>query len=280
MKFNATYAGSVYSMTDGTLYDFSDGAFYGVSGYAYVDEEYITDSPRVALTGYYLESSRGNIGYQTKSGKYIILSEGWEKVGVAPIAQYSQTQAQALVNKIIRNNKIIISNNLLCARFANRLSEAERSRVRELQQRLVQRDDALKGQGLTKDVQTSYPAGYAELSAYLDALMAGETIGIATWAFIVIAAVVIAGLGTAAYFAYKSLADESEQDVKYSKELTSILTAKLTEEEYQQLKDETKGIVTKAKIKQALGSYWNALKWVAIGVGGYALYKIIKNNML
>lgn len=278
MKFNVTYAGQVYAMTGGTLYDFRDGYFSGVSGSAYIDDSVYVDSLRVALTGYYLESVRGNIGYQTKSGKYIILNEGWQHVGEVAIAQYSQTQAQALVNKIIKNNKLIISNNLLCARFADRLSEAEKSRVRELQTRLMSRNAALKDNGLTKDVQSSYPSGYAELSAYLDALMSGETIGVATWVVVVIAATVIAATATAAYFAYKSLAAESEQDVKYSKELTSILTSKLTEEEYQQLLDETKGIVTKARIRQALGSYWNALKWVALGVGALALYKIIKDK--
>ena len=105
--------------------------------------------------------------------------------------------------------------------------------------------------------------------------MAGEAIGVATWVIIVVACVVIAGMGTAAYFAYKSLADESEKDVKFSKELTATLVSKLTPEEYEQLKAETKDIVTKARIKQSLGSYWNVLKWVAIAFAGYTAYKMI-----
>lgn len=266
MKFEPTYQGRVYSMTGGVLYQY-DGTLYG-TGIAEL-------SVRVALTGYSVTSKKGTVAYQTTSGYYIVLSEGWQQVGTAPIAQYSESQAQALVNKIIKNNKTIICNNLLCARYANRFSPDEQSQIRALQARLQARNESLQAGGLTTDVQTQYPAGYAELSAYLDALMAGEAIGVATWVVIVVACVVIAGMGTAAYFAYKSLADESEKDVKFSKELTATLVSKLTPEEYEQLKNETKGIVTKARIKQSLGSYWNIVKIIAIAFAGYTAYKMI-----
>lgn len=269
IDFNATYQGRVYASQGGIIYSLIDGLFKGVG----VD----LNTPRVTLTGYTAVSSRGSVGYQTKSGEYIILSEGWEYIGNAPIMQYSQTQAQAQVNKIIANNKIIISNNLLCARYAQKLTEEQRAAVRTLQSRLMERNAALQNQGLTTNVQSSYPAGYAELSPYLERLMSGEAVGIATWVVVVIAATVLAATATAAYYWYKSLADESEQDVKYSKELTQILTSKLTEEEYAQLLDETKGIVTKSKIKAALGSYWGIAKTLLIGgAAAYAAYKIIK----
>lgn len=264
------YIGAVMQAEDGILYEYSNGVLAG-SGIG-------SQSLRVVLTGYTVVSSRGTTGYQTSSGYYIVMSDGWEQVGTAPVAQYSETQAQALVNKIIKNNKLILSNNLLCARFANKLTYEQQAAVRGLQSRLNARNAALQADGLTKDIQTSYPAGYAELSAYMDALMSGEAVGIATWAVIVIAAVVIAGMGTAAYFAYKNYADESEKDVKYSKELTQILTSKLTEEEYQQLLSETKGIVTKARIKQALGTSWSWLRYGALAVAVVAGYKLIKSK--
>ena len=271
MKFEATYQGRVYSMNSGVLYQY-DGTLYGTA----VDGQ----SVRVALTGYSVTSKKGTVAYQTTSGYYIVLSEGWQQVGIASIAKYSESQAQALVNKIIKNNKTILCNNLLCARYANRFTESEQAQIRSLQARLQARNESLQAGGLTKDVQTNYPAGYAELSAYLDALMAGEAIGIAvsTVVWIVVACVVVAGLGTAAYFAYKTLADESEKDVQFSKELTATLVSKLTPEEYEQLKAETKGIVTKARIKQSLGSYWNIIKWVAIAFAGYTAYKMIKQR--
>lgn len=279
MNFNATYQGKVYALAGGILYSFSDGVLKGVQVSANIDDNTYVNRHQVALTGYYVISKSGNVGWQTTSGEYIIMNEGWEYMGVVPIMKYSQKQAQALVNKIIKNNKIIIQNNLLCARYANKLTEDQKADVRQLQYRLQARDKALQAGQLTTDIQTSYPAGYAELSAYLDALMLGESIGIATWAVVVIACTVIAATATAAYFAYKSYADESEKDVKFSKELTSILTSKLTEEEYQQLLAETKGIVTKARIKQSISSYGNILWIAAIGVGGVLLYRWLQTKM-
>ena len=276
MKFDATYVGRVYSLVGGTLYRFSDGYFRGVSASANVDGDVYQNAQRVALTGYSVESAKGNVGYQTTGGSYIILSEGWQQTGIVSISRYSDTQANKLIKKIIDNNKIILRNNLLCARFVGKLTYDQQSQVRELQSRLQARNDALQAEGLTQDVRTSYPSGYAELAGYLDALMKSDIIGIASWVVIVIAAVVIAGMGTAAYFAYKSLAEESEKDVKFSEDLTRTLVSKLTDEEYQQLLNETKGIVTKAKIKQAFGSYWNVIKVAAFAVAGYSAYKLIK----
>lgn len=270
MNFDAIYQGKVYSMAGGILYSLVNGTFKGVG----VD----VNTPRVALTGYTATSSRGSVGYQTTSGEYIILSDGWQFVGNAPIMQYSQSAAQAQVNKIIKNNKAIICNNLLCARYASKLTADQQADVRTLQNRLMARNSALQDAGLVSNVQTSYPAGYAELSAYLDALMQGEAIGVATWV-VVIAATVIAATATAAYFTYKYLANESERDVKYSKQLTATLVSKLTEEEYQQLLDETKGMLTKSKIKSLVRGSWGTIKIAAVVVGAYTIYKIIKSRL-
>ena len=274
MTFNATYKGKVMQGT-GALYQYRDGYFAGVA--TAFDGNAVSRS--VVLTGYTETSARGSKGYQTTDGRFIILSEGWEQVGVQAVAQYSQSQAQALVDKIIKNNRTIICNNLLCARYANKLSEEQKGMVRSLQSRLQTRNSALQAEGLTTDIQTSYPAGYAELSAYLDALMSGESVGVATWVVVVIAATVLAASATAAYFAYKALADESEKDVKYSKELTAALVAKLTPEEYEQLLNETKGIVTKARIKQSLSSYSKVLLVGGLLVGGALLYRYIKGRL-
>lgn len=271
IEFNATYQGRVYAMTGGIVYDLIDGYFKGTGTEGY--------DRRVELTGYTAVSARGSVGHQTTSGSYIILSEGWQYIGNAPIVKYGVSAAQAQVNKIIKNNKKIISNNLLCARYADKLTDDQRATVRALQNRLMARNAALQDQGLTTNVQSSYPAGYAELSVYLGALMNGEGVGVATWVVVVIAATVIAATATAAYYWYKNLADESERDVKYSQELTQILTSKLTEEEYQQLLNETKGIVTKSKIKASLRGGWGALQTIAMIAGGYAIYKIIKEKL-
>ena len=257
-------------MQGGVLYDYRDNAFYGVGVDIAVRQ--------VTLTGYTETSAKGTVGYQTTSGKYIVLSEGWQQIGTVAVAKYSQSRAQAYADKICKNNMQIMRNNLLCARFASRFTEEEQSNIRALQRRLMNRNAALSDQGLTKDVQTSYPKEYAELSGYLEALMNGEAIGVATWVVVVIAVTVLAATATAAYYLYKSLADESEADLKYSKELTATLVSKLTPEEYQQLLDETKGLLTKSKIKQLVRTTSNWIWIAAIFVGGAFAYKFLRQQ--
>lgn len=234
-------------------------------------------------TGYYYDTDGMTIYVQTDSGMYLIVdlnSPEWSfTTDVVRPKTYTQTQAQYLVNKIIRNNDQILKNNLVCARYANIFTNAQKQQIRELQERLQERNKALQAEGLLTSVQTSSPEGYAELAPYLDKLMSGGGIGLATWAVVVIAATVVAATATAAYFAYKSFADESEQDVKFSKELTAILAEKLTPEEYEQLLNETKGIVTKARIKQAVSSYGTVFMIAGAAVGGFLLYKFLKEYM-
>lgn len=249
----------------GTAYNYNQGTSAGTcTGYYYTDGDVV-----------YAQMTNG--GYAVVENIY---SPEWDFMATnAAIMQYSQPQAQALVNTIIKNNQKIICNNLLCARFANKLTGKQRQQVRELQERLQVRNNALQAEGLCDGVQTSHPAGYAELSAYMDKLMSDGGIGVATWVVVVIAATVIAATATAAYYAYKALADESERDVKFSDDLTRTLTSKLTEEEYQQLLNETKGIVTKSKIKQSLRNYSGIITAVALGVGSAMLYKWLKNRL-
>lgn len=270
MTLDATYRGRVYELAQGEVYTLRpDGRFaYASAVYDFVS--------RVCLTGYTETSISGNKGYQTTSGGYIFLSDGWREVGTQAVMQYSQAQAQALVQKIIQNNITILCNNLLCARYAKRFGVEQQQQIRDLQNRLQARDNALQAGGLTENVETSYPQEYVELSPYLDALMAGETIGVATWVVVVIVATVVGATATAAYFAYKSLADESEADVKFSKELTSALVSKLTPEEYERLKQETKGLLTKSKIKQMIRTSSDWLLYGSLAVGGWALYKMLK----
>lgn len=267
MNFDATYQGAVMRMQNGEMYTLREDGLFAFAGASY---DYVV---QVTLTGYTATGARGNIGYQTTYGEYIFLEDGWQKVGVRALAKYSQAQAQALVDKIIRNNKQILCNNLVCARFASKLTEEQQELVRDLQTRLNERNNALQSGGLCTAIESNYPAGYAESASYLDKLINREAIGVASWVVVVIAASVIAATATAAYFAYKEFAEESEQDIKYSKELMSVLASKLTEEEYQMLLNETKGIVTKARIKQAASSYSNALWIVAIICSSIFVYR-------
>lgn len=275
MIFNATYAGHVFQMENGEVYTINSSGQFAYTG-AQLDGQQTSRIVTVILTGYSTTTPKGNTACQTTSGGYIFLKDGWQDKGTSYVSRYSQSQAQKLVNTIIKNNKIIIQNNILCARFANKLDAEQKQTLYNLQLRLQARNSALINQGVCANVQTSYPKGYADMEAYLDNFMKNGGVGISTLVVIVVSAIVIASLSTAAYFAYKSFANESERDVRYSKELTKVLTGKLTEDEYQQLLAETKGIVTKARIKQSLSSTGSLLMVGLAAIGGYFIYQYIK----
>lgn len=277
LKYDPSMAGAkLAAVNDNVQFHSEPGKGYGTA----VDA---TAGDYIICTGYYYLVS-GYAYVQSTAGWYAVVDfgdmTGWQlTANYAQLPRATATQAQVLVQRIIDNNKAIIRNNLLCARYANRFTAQEQQLIRALQQRLQARNEMLQAGGLCKDIETSYPAEYVELSPYLEKLMAGEAVGIATWVVVVIAATVVTATATAAYFTYKSLADESEKDVQFSKELTATLVNKLTEEEYQQLLDETKGMLTKAKIKALVSGGIGSLKWVALAAGAYVIYKVVKQNL-
>lgn len=248
----------------GTVYNMRANEYQICTGWYYGDQNFL-----------YLQTTNGLYA------AYDPEKDDWKMSGYADgaLKEYTTSQAQHYVDGIIRNNWEIVKNNLICARYANKFTKQQRANIVELQKRVNNRQNVLKEAGICDDFKTSSPEGYAELGSYLDTLMKNGGVGIATWAIVLISATIIAGLGTAAYYAYKQYYDQSEADIKYSKELMAVLAQKLTPEEYNQLLKETKGIVTKAKIKQALGSYGNVLKWAVFAFAGYAAYRVIKNNM-
>lgn len=249
---------------------------------------YLTSS----LEGYNMEiymyppgkivTATGIIYYQSEDIIYLQIAENptlcilfdgnnleWQGVSRSN-ATYTQAQAQDVVNGIIRNNKYILNNNLLCARFVNKLTKEQRKILYNLQKRLQERDTALREGEVFSQMGEGYPEGYSEFSSDLEAFMKNPGIGVAVSTIIAICvtAVVIGSLSTAAYFAYQAYYKESEQDVKYSKELTATLQAKLTEEEYQQLLQETAGLLTKQRITQQIASIGGNLKnLLLVGLG-------------
>lgn len=194
----------------------------------------------------------------------------WEYLG-ASTKTISVGQAQDVINGIIRNNQYILNNNLLCARFANKLTTAERQMLYNLQYRLEQRNKALQNDELLSAQTEGYPEGYSEFGSELESFMRNPGIGLVTLsatAIIFVSAVVVGALSTAAYFAYKAYYNESAQDVKYSRQLTETLQSKLTEEEYRQLLQETAGLLTRQKITQQIASIGSNLKnLLLVGLG-------------
>ena len=156
MGYEAQYKGVVMRGVDLPIYSYwADGnmrSAYPTTGAA----QY------VKLTGYTQISKRGNLHYQTTDGYFIYLPDGWTEYTQVNLPNYSQSQAQALVNKIIKNNITITQNNLVCARYASRFSPEQQQLIRDLQNRVVARENALKNEGLCTDIQASYPRGYVE----------------------------------------------------------------------------------------------------------------------
>ena len=276
MGFSKDVSGIIVKQTsaDAFVYNKTDKGFAGTAAEyngSIVVHQY-------ALTGWWEYSQKSGLHfYATTSTRtwsdgtthtdYIVLSEGWSATGQS--LEISGVKSQDIVTTIVNNNKRIFENNLLCARFASKLNASQRQTLYDLQTRLQNRNAQLLNDGLVTIKQQSAPAGYTQLQSYMTSFMANDgAIGSAVVAYIVISAVVIASLSTAAYFAYKYYAEESTKDVKFSDDLTKALVAKLTPEEYEQLMSETKGLVTKATLKERFSSN---IKWWLLGGGALAI---------
>lgn len=227
------------------------------------------------LSGYYCNGQSG-IWLQVTTGEWVLNSE----CEITQKQQYSITAeyVQKMLNTIMANNKRIYENNLVCSRFASRLDESDRYKLAMLQERLTLRDTAIRLNANITDKKESYPKGYIECYNYLQQITGGVGVVVSTTAMIIIGAVVVASMAVAVFFAFRAWAIESEDDVKYSDDLTQTLLSKLTDEEYQQLKKETAGLITKAKLKGRFAGASGFAKWILIGVGCGFLYKSYKNR--
>lgn len=245
----------------------SDGGFYSTDDFEhFVEISTDLDNRQVlhVLTGFYFDG-KNETWYQDTDGFWC--HGGWT---------YEKSQksgnAQNLVNQIIKNNKKIYENNLLCASASKYMTVDDLRLLQNLQNRLLVRNQALEDKNLISNVEISYPDGYINLYSKLEALM-NQKIGIAisTTAMIVISAIVLVSVSAAAYFAYMAFAAESADDVKFSDELTAKLVSKLSADELKQLYEETNGIVTKSRLKEKFGTiagFGSTLLWI---IGGGAL---------
>lgn len=276
-KYNSKYSGQYYQ---GEITYVIEDAGVTFNTYGLLDGGF--RKLTVQLTGYFVTIASVAY-YQTTTGVYVSFNDDWVNVGYAPIQQQSPKDAQKYVDKVIKANASILENNLFCARFANKLTEEQQLMLFNLQGRLEQRNYKLVNDGMLSNQRTSSPPGYSDLSPYLDRFMQayanGDAIGLViSTSTLVISAIVIAALATAAYFGYRAMAAEAEKDVKFSDKLTASLVKKLTPEEYDQLLSETRGIVTKAKITSKLGSAFSFVKWGLLAAAGFVVYKHFKKR--
>lgn len=280
MNYLPQYAGAVYVGT-GEIYGKND-----FGGFGSVSIDNYTTNRQVTLTGEVEYSAKGNAMYRTTSTNsggqpcYVMITdEPWE------LSHFQKGNANAVadyIKKIIKNNRTIFLNNLVCAKFANRLSSDQQRTLYNLQERLANRDEVLRDGNFVSQnglQEARAPEGYRELTPYLEAFMSRGRVGaILSTPTIIVSAVALASVATASYFLWKSFYDESERDVRFSEGLMNTLRSKLTEAEYEELLRETRGIVTKAKIKASFSALGGLGKWLLIGVGGYAVYQFAKKN--
>lgn len=245
---------------------------------------YVNPGGWVVATGYYYHpegDTSSVIYFQTTDGQFIIysaLTKGmWDAYqNAVKLPKYSRDDTQRMVDGIIKNNIHIVENNLLCARYADKFTADERKQIVQLQQRVQERMNAITDTGYCENIEKSYPKGYADLEPYLANLMKSEGVGLVWWAWCIVAAFVLGSFATVAYYVYHDLFEQSEEDVKWSDELTRKLQEKLTPEEYEQLKTETQGIVTKAKIQAKVGTWKSAIKVGAILVACALVINLVR----
>lgn len=257
LQYNSAIAG----------YQFTSDAYYigsaDLARFVAADSNVATDNRTHVLSGFYFVGNN-NTWYQDTLGY-------WVTGGYQTTKEVAIGSGQDYVNQIIRNNKKIYENNLLCSAAAKYMTADDLQLLQDLQTRMLIRNQALENNTLTTSRKVSYPEGYINLSSKLDTLM-NQKVGVAlsTGAMIVVSAVVITSVAVAAYFAYKAFAAESEDDVKFSDELTAKLVSKLSASELAQLYDETEGIVTSARLKEKFGTVagiGSTLLWFVAGAG-------------
>lgn len=271
--------GKVYQGSDNSFtYTLLDsGNFGGVAA----STSFSTVRNTCTLTGYYVERTAGKMCLSDK-GYWIFLPE-WTPTGeVGVVSNHTDVDAKKLINEIISNNIRILQNNLICARFSHYLTNQEKKNLCSLQYNLSNRNLKLKNSNFFTNITTNYPKGLSDYAPYLEKIeedyYAGKLgVAVSTIVMIVTAVAAIAGIGTIIYYNYIAIYNESGLDVEYSEKLLAKLKEKLTEEEFQQLEKETKGMITKAYFKGTGSGVTGLVKWSLIAVGGFFIYKTVKN---
>lgn len=248
----------------------------------------------VTLTGRYLTFTDGSLGMQIMyNGQYgYIFSDTldqWAKI--ADNSYVSKTQS--IVSEMIDNHKIILENNLLCARALEVMAEkgtalpiSFRQRLYALQTRLMDRNVKMKQSGYITDIEEGTSPNFSVYNQSIVNFMNNPGIGfaISTTAAIIITCIIVAATAAAAWAIFKTMHAESKVDFKYSNDLTADLIKYLPAQVYEQLMRENAANAAKANaaIKAASGKQLiNTIKYAALGFGliwGWEKLQNLQNN--
>lgn len=278
MYFNANAAG--LKVRANTSY--YDGGFIGEAVIQNGNDGFTVDAGTVVtLTGWYFFIQDYTCYYIVEYPGYYINIESWSVTGT--IQAKTQAQAQSLINELLKNNQYIFENNLLLARYANRLNLSEKNTLYGLQKRLEQRDNMLRESDVFSEMQEARIIGYSNYESYLNQFMRShkQGVGIAatTLMAIIVGVAVVSSLATAAYYAFKAAYEESKQDVELSRKMLQIFEKyQMSEEDIAIIQQETQGIVTKRVLMEKINNWLGNSKMLI--VGGLAVllgYKIYQN---
>ena len=272
MQFNDNFAGLKVRANTSYYNDIIAEAVIQKEGYGFA----VDAGTVVTLTGWF----NGLFYYIVEYPGYYINIESWSVTGT--IQPKTQAQAQNIVNKLLKNNQYIFENNLLLARFANRLNQSEKNTLYALQKRLEERDNMLREADVFSSLGEARIMGYSNYQSYLDEFMSSHNAGvglfISTTTAIIISVVVIGSLSTAAYFAFKAAYEESKRDVELSRKMLQIFEKyQMTEEDIAIIQQETQGIVTKHVLMEKINNWLGNTKLLIIGglavLLGYNIYQ-------
>lgn len=257
-------------------------------GYASVTQS-IPAGTKIVFTGRFFETQKGDICYQilyyTQSGSYYGYVWGEDLNGFTKDipGTSEENKTTNIINELIGNNKIIVENNLLCARIFEYCKERgvvlpvkDRQTLYNLQARLIQRDQKIKSSGYVQNYEEGVSPDFSIYNQSLINFMNNPGIGIVIsgTVAIIISIVLVAGTFAAAYALFKTLHAESVVDYKYSADLTAKLVKLLPPEVYQQLMSENEANAKAAQkaIDAASGkSTLNTIKYLAVGFAGFYL---------
>lgn len=206
-----------------------------------------------------------------------------DKVELRIAEEIAPYNAQVVIDELIENDKQTLSNLLVCAGIIEKLAKSGidtssyRAKVRELYIALYNRNQALDNSYLMEDVQVGENS-MKEFGAPLAKIVNGEALGIVLTAttvlIIVVSAVVAGGLGTAAYYAYRSSAYRSGNGLKESANLRKALE-QVSPEVAEEIRKDLNHQLENAYTAGAASNLLSGVKLVGIAVGAILLYRWI-----
>lgn len=237
----------------------------------------------LTLTGLQRTTSKGNKMIQALENSNVYVDVTLMGTNYTVVGDAEAGDAQSTVEQLIENNKKIFTNNLICARFADKFDDEQKLRLVKIQANLIDSNTALQDNGLVTGQTASYPKGVEKYVTYLNDFMTVSVSGIGiviNLTTIIVTALVLTAMSVTAYFIFKAYLNQSIDDLHYSEELMKVLDEKLTDEERKMLYDETAGYVNMQKLKTATKTTFSSIKTALLVVGGgflgFKLFQYVK----